>query len=162
MRQAVIGVAETALLVVPCPRPSRWSASTGSRVDPVAPRRRPARTSRCCSRSSPPDAASTTRCYGAIARGARRLRRRSPSRCVTSGSFPDGVLYLAPEPAEPFGALTEAFAAAWPEYPPYGGSFTDVVPHLTVAMARRAHRRAREPSSHAGLPLVQRGPTRCG
>lgn len=47
--------------------------------------------------------------------------------------FPDHVLYLAPEPAEPFRALTEALAVAFPEYPPYGGQFTEIIPHLTVA-----------------------------
>lgn len=46
--------------------------------------------------------------------------------------FP-GVLYLAPEPAAPFRALTEAAAARWPQTPPYGGRFPDVIPHLTVA-----------------------------
>ena len=47
-------------------------------------------------------------------------------------SFPDHVLYLAPEPAERFRALTEVLAAAFPEYPPYQGQFPDVIPHLTV------------------------------
>jgi hypothetical protein len=46
--------------------------------------------------------------------------------------FP-GVLYLAPEPAAPFVAMTEACAGRWPEHPPYGGAFADVVPHLTLA-----------------------------
>jgi 2'-5' RNA ligase len=45
----------------------------------------------------------------------------------------DGTLYLAPEPAAPFVALTRALAAAYPEHPPYGGLHADVVPHLTVA-----------------------------
>jgi 2'-5' RNA ligase len=48
------------------------------------------------------------------------------------GRFPD-VLYLAPDPDAPFRALTEAVAARWPEAPPHGGQFEDVVPHLTVA-----------------------------
>lgn len=48
------------------------------------------------------------------------------------GRFP-GVLYLAPEPAAPLAELTTAVAAQWPEAPPYGGRFTGVVPHLTVA-----------------------------
>jgi 2'-5' RNA ligase len=43
------------------------------------------------------------------------------------------VVYLAPEPAEPFSRLTSALAAAFPEYPPYGGAFDVVVPHLTIA-----------------------------
>ena len=46
--------------------------------------------------------------------------------------FP-GVLYLAPRPDAPFRALTLHAAAVFPEYPPYGGRFDDVVPHLTVA-----------------------------
>jgi 2'-5' RNA ligase len=46
--------------------------------------------------------------------------------------FP-GVLYLAPDPPEPFVALTEAVVAAYPGYLPYEGVFADVVPHLTVA-----------------------------
>ncbi|MFB9630788.1 2'-5' RNA ligase family protein [Nonomuraea helvata] len=52
--------------------------------------------------------------------------------------FPD-VLYLAPTPDQPFRALTEAVAARWPEAPPYGGQFTEVIPHLTVAHGQQAH-----------------------
>ncbi|MFB7289291.1 2'-5' RNA ligase family protein [Actinacidiphila glaucinigra] len=48
------------------------------------------------------------------------------------GRFP-GVLYLAPEPDDQFRALTLAVAARWPEAPPYGGRFAEVIPHLTVA-----------------------------
>lgn len=46
--------------------------------------------------------------------------------------FP-GVLYLAPDPAEPFVAMTAAIAQRWPQAPPYGGAFERLVPHLTVA-----------------------------
>jgi 2'-5' RNA ligase len=46
--------------------------------------------------------------------------------------FP-GVLYLAPEPASLFVALTNMLVARFPAYQPYGGSFGAVVPHLTVA-----------------------------
>lgn len=46
--------------------------------------------------------------------------------------FPE-VLYLAPTPAEPFRELTAAVAARFPETPPYGGAFAEVIPHLTVA-----------------------------
>lgn len=48
--------------------------------------------------------------------------------------FP-GTLYLAPEPDEPFVALLEATASRYPETPPYGGAFDEIVPHLTVAHA---------------------------
>lgn len=47
-----------------------------------------------------------------------------------------GVLYLDPEPAEPFVALTGAIAGEWPEHPPYEGVFDEVIPHLTVAEAQ--------------------------
>jgi 2'-5' RNA ligase len=47
------------------------------------------------------------------------------------GRFP-GVLYLASEPADRFRALTEACAAHWPQYPPYGGAHEEIVPHLTL------------------------------
>jgi 2'-5' RNA ligase len=43
------------------------------------------------------------------------------------------LLYLEPQPSEPFAALTEAIAAAWPEHPPYEGEHEVVIPHLTVA-----------------------------
>lgn len=48
--------------------------------------------------------------------------------------FDDGLLTLAPEPAAPFRALTEAVWAAFPDHPPYAGRF-EPVPHLTVAYA---------------------------
>lgn len=41
--------------------------------------------------------------------------------------------YLAPEPPSPFVALTAALVRAFPEFPPYGGEHTEVIPHLTVA-----------------------------
>lgn len=46
--------------------------------------------------------------------------------------FGEEVLFLAPEPDEPFRRLTEAVSRAFPTYLPYGGAHADVVPHLTV------------------------------
>ena len=46
--------------------------------------------------------------------------------------FP-AVLYLAPNPADPFLLLIDTVCAAYPDYPPYGGAFDAVVPDLTVA-----------------------------
>jgi hypothetical protein len=46
--------------------------------------------------------------------------------------FP-GVLYLAPEPAAPFRALTRRVNEFFPDFPPYGGKFADIIPHLTLA-----------------------------
>jgi len=48
--------------------------------------------------------------------------------------FPE-ILWLAPEPPEPFVAMTEAVVARFPDYPPYGGIHERIVPHLTVAEA---------------------------
>ena len=45
--------------------------------------------------------------------------------------FP-GVLYLAPDPDEPFIAMTEALCRRFPDYPPYGGAFDAIVPHVTL------------------------------
>jgi 2'-5' RNA ligase len=41
--------------------------------------------------------------------------------------------YLVPDPAEPFIALTNALLEMFPDFPPYGGAYASVVPHLTVA-----------------------------
>lgn len=62
--------------------------------------------------------------FGSFAAFAFELReaRRFPS-----------VLYLAPEPSTPFLQLTKALVASYPDFPPYGGIFEYVVPHLTVA-----------------------------
>ena len=57
--------------------------------------------------------------------------------------FP-GTAYLAPEPAEPFIALTESLVRAFPQYPPFGGEFDSVVPHLTVAHGDATRAKAAE------------------
>ena len=46
--------------------------------------------------------------------------------------FPE-VLYLDPEPSDGLRQLTGAIAQEWPEAPPYGGAFGEIIPHLTVA-----------------------------
>jgi 2'-5' RNA ligase len=48
------------------------------------------------------------------------------------------VIYLAPRPEEPLRALTQAAVERFPSYPPYGGEFDDVIPHLTMADAKSA------------------------
>ena len=44
------------------------------------------------------------------------------------------VLYLVPDPADPFAEMTNALAAEFPAYRPYGGAHATVVPHVTVAV----------------------------
>ena len=47
--------------------------------------------------------------------------------------FPIETLYLAPEPEEPFRQLTLSIWKLFPETPPYGGKWPDIIPHLSVA-----------------------------
>jgi 2'-5' RNA ligase superfamily len=48
--------------------------------------------------------------------------------------FPIGAVWLAPDPSEPFVALTKRVWERYPDWPPYGGEFLpDITPHLTVA-----------------------------
>jgi 2'-5' RNA ligase len=48
--------------------------------------------------------------------------------------FRPEVLYLAPEPDASFRQLTLAVWDCFPETPPYGGRYSTIVPHLTVAL----------------------------
>jgi 2'-5' RNA ligase len=47
----------------------------------------------------------------------------------------DTVVWLAPDPVEPFAEMAAALAAEFPEHPPYGGKYESIVPHLTIAMS---------------------------
>jgi len=47
-------------------------------------------------------------------------------------TFPTGISYLSPEPVARFSRMTHDLHQLFPEYPPYGGQFDLVVPHLTV------------------------------
>jgi 2'-5' RNA ligase len=67
--------------------------------------------------------------------------------------FP-AVLYLAPDPVEPFVAMTEAVAAAYPDFPPYEGIFDSIVPHLTVAEGLPALLTRAEGEVRPWLPIL--------
>jgi non-ribosomal peptide synthetase component F len=68
--------------------------------------------------------------------------------------FGDDVVWLAPEPDNGFRALTTAVCSAFPDYPPYGGAFTDVIPHLTLgAHADLSRMRAAARATSAQLPI---------
>ncbi|MGW4161373.1 2'-5' RNA ligase family protein [Streptomyces sp. NPDC004788] len=51
------------------------------------------------------------------------------------GRLPE-VSYLVPEPDIQLRQLTAAIADRWPEAPPYGGRFAEIVPHLTIAQGQ--------------------------
>jgi 2'-5' RNA ligase len=149
----VIGVSETALLVPvreaePLVRHHRHAR------DPVAPLGVPAHVT-VLYPFVPPDDVDQDVCdaIAAVVEGfapfdfsLREVRR-----------FPDGVVYLAPEPPEPFVAITRALTARWPEFPPYGGAYDAVIPHLTVAATNGgADLAALEAELNGGLPIPAR------
>jgi hypothetical protein len=64
---------------------------------------------------------------------------------------------LVPEPAEPFARLTRLLWDEWPEYPPFGGAFDDIAPHVTLAIDPSAADRAGIKAALAPrLPLAAR------
>lgn len=58
----------------------------------------------------------------------RAVRRFEPGE-----GAPNGVVWLAPEPVPPFLSLIDRLWKAFPDYPPYGGAFDEVIPHVTIA-----------------------------
>ncbi len=68
-----------------------------------------------------------------------RVRRETsslrpfPFTLVAARRFDERILYLAPSPEATFRSLCATFYKAFPDNPPYGGRFDDVIPHLTVA-----------------------------
>ena len=53
-------------------------------------------------------------------------------RFSTVGRWP-GVVYLEPDPRDPFSAMIERVVAHWPDHPPYDGAIDEVIPHVTIA-----------------------------
>jgi 2'-5' RNA ligase len=49
------------------------------------------------------------------------------------GQFPNGTVYLRPEPFDEVRALMRTVLDAFPECPPYGGDHPDPHPHLTIS-----------------------------
>ncbi|CAM5599972.1 hypothetical protein SAVIM338S_05400 [Streptomyces avidinii] len=85
-----------------------------------------------------------------------RSRPAFDLRFERTGRFPGG-LYLTPEPAAPLRRMTLEVAGRWPEAPPYGGRYPDVVPHLTVAQRAQAPDLDAAEAGLAGrLPLASR------
>ena len=70
-------------------------------------------------------------------------------RFASVGTFPTGHVYLQPEPSSELHALFAALTGAFPEFPPYGGAFSEWLPHLTVSR-RGGEPAAREVRSELG------------
>ena len=58
---------------------------------------------------------------------------RDVGRFEPGGTAPNGVVWLAPDPVAPFMSLIDQLSNAFPDYPPYGGVFDEVIPHVTLA-----------------------------
>jgi 2'-5' RNA ligase len=67
--------------------------------------------------------------------------------------WPGGVVYLEPEPSEPFVELTNRLVERFPAYPPYGGVHDAVIPHLTVVHTEDGAARADAVASVAGSSI---------
>lgn len=98
---------------------------------------------------------------GVLARLARALGTVPAFDCAFPRTdwFGDDVLWLAPDPAEPFRELIRAVVAAFPAHLPYGGLYADPVPHLTVGELRlgsAAELAAAERAVRAQLPIDAR------
>jgi hypothetical protein len=69
------------------------------------------------------------------------------------GIWPE-VVYLEPVQTGDVSGLIEALVRRWPGYPPYGGIFDEVIPHLTVVDTPDPALRARAAEAlPAGLPI---------
>ena len=67
------------------------------------------------------------------------------------------VLYLEPDPPQPFRDMVAAIARDFPAYPPFGGVHETVIPHLTIAQTDDgAARRAAEDDIGRHLPIRAR------
>lgn len=64
--------------------------------------------------------------------------------------------YLMPQPSLPFVELTEALVRRFPEFPPFGGAFKTVIPHLTVAHGNVAEAASTE--AELVVAMAEQGP----
>ena len=71
--------------------------------------------------------------------------------------FGAAVVWLDPDPAEPFRELTARVWRGFPQCPPYGGQHDEPIPHLTVGVgAALSDMRDAERSVQALLPIRAR------
>jgi len=69
--------------------------------------------------------------------------------------FDERVVYVEPAPGARFRALIDALSRRFSGFPPYGGAFTEVVPHLTIG-----HDAAREVLAGAAAEVEPHLPIR--
>jgi hypothetical protein len=81
------------------------------------------------------------------------IRFREVRRWEPGSGAPEGVVWLDPEPSEPFVRLIAAVSKAFPDYPPYGGMHDTVIPHVSLASVDRSHQGAVEAEARRWLPF---------
>lgn len=74
-------------------------------------------------------------------------------RLTSVAEFPGGTAYLTPEPHDVFRRLTIGLHRLFPGFPPYGGEFDDVVPHLTVPIPPGEDTASLRTALHRRLPI---------
>ena len=126
-------MAETAL-ICRVPEAERYIARYRERFDPSARRNVPAHVTILYPFMAPGEVDSSVLAELAAIAGAVRC---FDYRLAETRRFPVS-LYLAPQPDDSFAALTSAVFRAFPDYPPFAGKFSAVVPHVTVAHADEA------------------------
>jgi hypothetical protein len=80
--------------------------------------------------------------------------RRFHFQLAATDRFGEEVLWLALTDPAPFRELTEGAYRAFPAFPPFGGQYDEVMPHLTIGHGRPVNElRAAEKSVQAQLPI---------
>lgn len=69
--------------------------------------------------------------------------------------LPD-LVWIEPEPADPFAALTAEVVERWPDRPPYGGTYDAIIPHLTLVESEVAPLQAIEDAAARVAPFDRR------
>ncbi|MFI5226249.1 MAG: 2'-5' RNA ligase family protein [Candidatus Limnocylindrales bacterium] len=70
--------------------------------------------------------------------------------------FDGELVWIEPDAAEPFLRLTADVVDRWPAFPPYGGRFETVIPHLTVVESETAPLESIEAEARAVAPFSAR------
>jgi hypothetical protein len=95
---------------------------------------------------------------GALSSCSGRFRHSASSLTASSSGVTGWVIWLHPEPSQPFEELTAAVWERWPDYPPYKGEFENVIPYLMISRMPIAVEVGLPISSHAHeVTLVEEG-----
>jgi hypothetical protein len=75
-------------------------------------------------------------------------------RLTAVGKFDGGATYLTPDPSGPFRRLTRQLVARFPEYPPFGGAYGEVMPHISVPVPADETPESVQADLEARLPIT--------